>query len=59
MSLGPKALRPLPKECFGPLNQHFFEDGQLVTYYGANAVLSSFTMIMQATDEADNDGPGA
>ncbi len=46
----PRALRPLPRECFGPLNQHFFEDGQMLTYCGTNAVLSSFTMILQVTD---------
>ena len=46
----PRALRPLPKECFGPLNQHFFEHGHMVTYFGANAVLSSFTMIIGVTD---------
>ena len=44
----PRALRPLPRECFGPLNQHFFEDGEMVTYCGTDAVLSSFTMILHA-----------
>jgi hypothetical protein len=46
----PKALRPLPKESFGILNQHFFENGEMVTYCGANAVLSSYTMILHAQD---------
>jgi hypothetical protein len=55
----PRALRPLPKECFGPLNQHFFEDGQMVTYCGSNAVLSSFTMIMQVTDGDESGQPAA
>jgi hypothetical protein len=54
----PRALRPLPRECFGDLNQHFFEDGRMVTYCGTNAVLSSFTMILQATDGAPQDRPG-
>jgi len=51
----PKALRPLPRECFGPLNQHFFEDGEMVTRYGTAAVLSSYTIILHARDgdEAD------
>jgi hypothetical protein len=51
----PRALRPLPKECFGPLNQHFFKDGQMVTYCGADAVLSSFTMIIQVTGRDEKD----
>ena len=45
----PRALRPLPVECFGPLNQHFFREGKMVTYCGTDAVLSSFTMIIQST----------
>lgn len=55
----PKALRPLPVECFGALSQHFFEDGQMVTYSGANAVISSFTKIMQLTDNVNEDGKGS
>ncbi len=51
----PKALRPLRTECFGPLNQHFFEDGKLVTRCGADAVLSSYTIILAEQD--DGDGP--
>jgi len=46
----PNALHPLPKECFGVLNQHYFEDGDLVTYSGKNAVLSSFTTIIGTED---------
>ena len=51
----PRALRPLPRECFGGLNQHFFENGEMVTYCGTDAVLSSYTMILHAQngDEAD------
>ena len=49
----PRALRPLPRECFGSLNQHFFEDGNMVTYCGVDAVLSSFTVILHATDDVD------
>src|SRR4029077_20824043 len=51
----PRALRPLPRECFGPLHQHFFEGGKIVTYYGTDAVLWSITMILHAQhgDEAD------
>lgn len=47
----PNALRPLPKECFGALSQHFFENGQMVTYGGNNAVISSMTMILHMTDK--------
>jgi hypothetical protein len=50
----PRALRPLPRECFGPLNQHFFKDGQMVTYCSTNAVLSSFTMILQVTNDQED-----
>ena len=46
----PRALRPLPRECFEPLNQHFFENGEMVTYCGTSAVLSSFTFILHARD---------
>ncbi len=49
----PNALRPLPPECFGPLNQHFFENGQMVTRCGADAVISSFTVIMRVHDDTD------
>jgi hypothetical protein len=49
----PKALRPLPRECFGSLNQHFFEDGKLVTRCGTDAVLSSYTIILQERDDGD------
>jgi hypothetical protein len=51
----PKALRPLSRKCFGPLIQHFFEDGEMVTRYGTDAVLSSYTIILgqQDGDEAD------
>jgi hypothetical protein len=46
----PRALRPLPRECFGHLTQHFFEDGQLVTYSGEASVISSVTMIVQVKE---------
>ncbi len=52
----PRALRPLPKECFGSLNQHFFEDSQMVTYSGENTVLSSFTMIVQVNGRDSDAG---
>jgi len=55
----PRALRPLPSECFGPLNQHFFVDGQMVTYCGTNAVLSSYTMILQMTGSDDGGAKAA
>lgn len=42
----PKAIHPLPRECFAGLQQHFFEDGRMVTYSGTDAVISSVTMII-------------
>jgi hypothetical protein len=49
----PRALRPLLREYFGPLSQHFFENGELVTYCGVNAVLSSFTFIFQTHTDGE------
>ncbi len=40
----------LAEECFGHLTQHFFEDGQLVTYSGEASVISSVTMIVQVKE---------
>ena len=42
----PRAVNSLPREAFGPLMQHYFEGGQLVTYGGIDAVLSSYTVII-------------
>lgn len=47
----PKASTPLPREYFEGLTQHFFEHGQMVTYSGGEAVISSFTAIMRITGE--------
>ncbi len=52
----PRAVHPLPHHCFGGLQQHYLEDGQLKTYYSDAAVLSSFTMIFQPTDASDEEG---
>lgn len=46
----PKALRPLPRECFGALHQYFFEDGHLITEGGSDEVISSFTTILPVSD---------
>ncbi len=46
----PNAKQPLPVECFEGLQQHFFEDGKMKTYYGgAEAVIASHTIILQPT----------
>lgn len=55
----PRALRPLPMECFVPLAQHVFKDGRVVTHYGHAAVLSSYTLIMQPHDEQSGRPPAA
>jgi hypothetical protein len=49
----PNALCPLPQECFGGLQQHFLEDGQMKTYYGAEAVITSHTVILHTTDNME------
>jgi hypothetical protein len=48
----PRALRPLPMECFGPLAQHRLADGKIVTHYGTEAVLSSYTIILHPKADA-------
>ncbi len=45
----PNAIHPLPRECFAGLQQHFFEGGRMVTYSGADAVISSVTTIISPT----------
>lgn len=52
----PNAKRPLPIECFAGLQQHFFHDGKMKTYYsGAEAVIASHTVIMHITDNPDDE----
>jgi len=51
----PRAVRPLSPECFKGLQQHFFEDGRMRTYYETEAVIASFTMIIHAIDRPPGD----
>jgi hypothetical protein len=46
----PNAVHPLSPDCFEGLQQHFFEDGRMKTYYGKEAVIASYTVIIHATD---------
>ena len=41
----PKAKHPLRKDVFTGITQHFFEDGQHVSYSSGEPVLSSRTLI--------------
>jgi hypothetical protein len=52
----PNALRPLPKDYFGGLTQHFFDDGQIVTYASVDAVLSSYTIMVGPGDGPEGRG---
>jgi hypothetical protein len=51
----PNAVRPLSPECFAGLQQHFFEDGRMKTYYEKEAVIASHTVIIHATDKPHQD----
>ena len=52
----PKAKHPLRKDVFTGITQHFFEDGQHVSYSSNEPVLSSRTLIMKIDpDEATHD----
>ena len=55
----PNALHPLPFECFGGLQQHFFEDGKMKTYSGRDAVIASHTIILQITDSQPQEAKGS
>lgn len=47
----PNARLPLARHTFGGIAQHWFEDGNLHSSVPDHHVLSSYTMIMQITDE--------
>lgn len=51
----PKAKHPLRKEVFTGITQHFFEDGQHVSYSSGEPVLSSRTLIMNIDPDKGTD----
>lgn len=49
----PSAKNPLPLEAFAGSTQHYFEDGNHVSYSSGTPVLSSFTLIMQLVGDEE------
>lgn len=54
----PRALRPIPPEFFAGLTQHFLEGEQLRTTYSGEAILSSFSIVLQGVSEMPGDEAG-